>query len=79
MDDESKLLLREIRDLQKQQLELLRAWLPPSGPRFRFSLRALLIALTLVAVFLGITTMLNSLRSNPKRITIAPPVPVIKK
>lgn len=28
MDDESKQLLREIRDLQKQQLELLRAWLP---------------------------------------------------
>ncbi len=40
MDDESKLLLREIRDLQKQQLELLRAWLPPSGLPFQFSLRA---------------------------------------
>jgi hypothetical protein len=62
MDDESKLLLREIRDLQKQQLELLRAWLPPSGHRFRFSLRALLIALTVAAIFLGAVTFLTAAR-----------------
>jgi hypothetical protein len=72
MDDESKQLLREIRDLQKQQLELLRAWLPPPLFRFRFSLRALLIALTVAAIFMGAVTFLNSRQSNAKRTTIVP-------
>jgi hypothetical protein len=72
MDDESKLLLHEIRDLQKQQLQLLRLWLPPSGLPFRFSLRALLIALTIAAIFMGAITFLNSRESNAKRPTIVP-------
>lgn len=76
MDDESKLLLREIRDLQRQQLELLRTWLPPPLLRFRFSMRALLIALTVAAVFLGAMTFVNSRQMNVKRPTI---VPVTKK
>ena len=78
MDDESKLLLREIRDLQKQQLELLQASLPPSWLSFRFSLRTLLIASTLVAVVLGIAVFLNNRQRSAPRPIVVPPVPVIK-
>jgi hypothetical protein len=74
MDDESKQLLREIRDLQKAQLELFRPWLQH---QFRFSLRALLIALTVAAIFLGLTAFLNSSQSNSRR--PATVVPVTKK
>jgi len=72
MDEESKLLLREIRDLQKQQLELLRAWLPPPLLRARFSLRALLIVLTLAAIIMGTIAFLNRSQGNAKRPTIVP-------
>jgi uncharacterized membrane protein YidH (DUF202 family) len=75
MDDETKQLLREIRDLQKEQIELLRPWL---RHQIRFSLRALLIALTMVAVFMGIVAFLNSSQSNARR-TATPAVPVTKK
>jgi len=54
MDEESKQLLREIRDLQQEQLELLRAHLLPPWLRFRFSLRALLVIVTGAAVILGL-------------------------
>jgi hypothetical protein len=76
MDDESKQLLREIRDLQKAQLELFRPWLQH---QFRFSLRALLIALTFAAIFLGIMAFLNSSRMNTSRTTTVAPIPVTKK
>ncbi len=59
MDDESKQLLHEIRDLQKEQIELLRTYLLPPWMRWRFSLRTLLIAMTLIAVLLGILVSLN--------------------
>ena len=52
--DESIKLLREIRDIQKAQIELLRAHLLPPWLRFRSSLRNLLIATTFVAVALGL-------------------------
>jgi hypothetical protein len=75
MDDESKQLLREILDLQKQQMALLRMWLP-QPLRIRFSLRALLIALTLVALFLGIIAFLNRAGNNARK---PPIVPVTKQ
>jgi hypothetical protein len=71
MDDETKQLLREIRNLQKEQLELLRPWL---RHQFRFSLRALLIALTMVAVFLGVIAFLNTSQRAANR-----PAAVTKK
>jgi hypothetical protein len=56
MDDESKQLLREIRDLQREQIALFRASFPAFAPwlTLRFSLRTLLIATMLVAVVLGL-------------------------
>ena len=62
MEDESKQLLREIRDLQKEQLELLRANLLPPWLRFQFSLRALLIIMTGAAVILGLLAALYQWR-----------------
>ena len=61
MDDEAKELLRQIRDLQREQLELTRkiysgipAWL-----NWRFSVRHLLIAMTIVALASGILFIAN--------------------
>jgi hypothetical protein len=79
MDDESTQLLREIRDLQKEQFELLRAWFPPQGPRFRFSLRTLLVALTVAAILLGIAVVLAKIGNANMRTTTKPAVPVTKK
>jgi len=61
MDDESKQLLREIRDLQREQIELLRASFPvlPLWMTWRFSLRALFIAMTMIAVLMGIIAVSN--------------------
>ena len=53
MDDESKQMLREIRDLQREQTELLRKYLLPPWMRMRFSVLGLLILMTIVAVVLG--------------------------
>ncbi|WP_428305795.1 hypothetical protein [Lacipirellula sp.] len=61
MDDEAKTLLREIRDLQREQLELTRkiySGVPP-WLNWRFSLRQVLIAVTVVAVVLGTLVMIN--------------------
>lgn len=58
MDEESKQLLREIRDLQKEQLELLKANLLPPSLRFQFSLRALLVIVTGTAVIMALLTVL---------------------
>jgi hypothetical protein len=66
MDDEAMQLLREIRDLQIKQLELLKAALLPPWLRWRFSLKALLIVMTVVAVLLGSLVVLRTARSvNP--------------
>ena len=54
MDEESKQLLREIRDLQREQMELLRAHLLPPWLRVRFSVRTLLVVMTLTAIALGL-------------------------
>jgi hypothetical protein len=62
MDDESKQLLREIRDLQKEQMELLRATLDPPWLRFKFSLRTLLLIMTAVAVIVGLLSALYQWR-----------------
>ena len=61
MDDETKTLLREIRDLQREQLELTRkiySGVPP-WLNWHFSLRQVLIAVTIVAVVLGIVVIAN--------------------
>ena len=61
MDDEAKQLLRQIRDLQLEQLELSRkiySGVPP-WLNWRFSLRQILIAVTVVAVVLGALVMAN--------------------
>lgn len=61
MDDEAKQLLRQIRDLQLEQLELSRkiySGVPP-WLTWRFSLRQVLIAVTVVAVVLGALVVAN--------------------
>ncbi len=61
MDDEAKQLLRQIRDLQLEQLELSRKIYSgvPSWLTLRFSLRQILITVTVVAVVLGVVVMAN--------------------
>jgi hypothetical protein len=73
MDEESKQLLREIRDLQREQMELLRRYLLPPWMRMRFSVRSLLIFMTLVAVLLGVLVLTRSMRSTP---LATPPAPM---
>jgi hypothetical protein len=53
MDDESKQLLRQLIDTQKEQTELLRRHVLPLWTRIRFSLLALLVLMTLVATGVG--------------------------
>ena len=62
VDDESKHLLREIRDLQKEQLNLLKANLLPPWLRYRFSLRTLLLVMTVIAVIVGLASALYQWR-----------------
>jgi hypothetical protein len=75
MDDELRQLLREIRDLQIKQMELLKAALLPPWMRWRFSLSGLLIFMTLVAVLLGALVFFSA-RSTPtsRRIAVPPPI-----
>ena len=64
MDEESKRLLIQIRDLQLEQLELSRK-IDSGVPRWlywRFGVRHLLIAITLVAVVLGILVFIQAAR-----------------
>lgn len=74
MDDESKQMLREILELQREQTELLRTYLLPPWLRMRFSVRGLLILMTIVAVILGIMVFAN--RPRIKKAPIPPPSPV---
>ncbi len=67
MDDESKQLLQQLCDLQKEQNDLLRKHLL----RLRFSVRTLLIVMTLVAIVLGLVAWRNEVRTS----TTNPPSP----
>jgi hypothetical protein len=79
MDDEATQLLREIRDLQIKQMKLLETALLPPWLRWRFSLKALLIVMTLVALLLGSLVVLRTARSVSPPILAPPrPVPVIR-
>jgi hypothetical protein len=64
MDDESKELLRRITQLQAEQTELLKKYLPSMWRRVRFSLLGLLLLMTFVAGGLGFTVW--SVRSLQK-------------
>ena len=57
MDDESKQLLRQLIDAQKEQTELLREHVLPLWTRIRFSLLMLLLMMTVMSVGLGVTLM----------------------
>jgi hypothetical protein len=57
MDEESRQLLRQLIDAQKEQTELLRKHVLPLWTRIRFSLLGLLVLMTLVAVGVGITAL----------------------
>jgi hypothetical protein len=80
MDDEAIQLLREIRDLQIKQMDLLKAALLPPWLRWRFSLKALLIVMTSVAFLLGAMVFLRSVRmsANPPVAVPVPPPPLIR-
>jgi hypothetical protein len=79
MDDEAKQFLREIRDLQIKQLELLEAALLPPWLRWQFSLKSLLIVMTLVAVLLGAMVFLRSVPSGPPPpVAVPPPAQLIR-
>jgi hypothetical protein len=76
MDDESNKLLRQILDSQKEQTELMRKHLLPLWTRVRFSLLALLLLMTFVAIGLGLTAWQMSKRTAPATATItSPPIP----
>jgi hypothetical protein len=57
MDDESKLLLRQMINAQKEQTELLRKHVLPLWTRIRFSLLALFVLMTLLATGVGFTVL----------------------
>ena len=57
MDDESKQLLRQLVDAQKEQTELLRKHVLPLWTRIRFSLLALFVLMTLMATGVGFTVL----------------------
>ena len=70
MNDESKQLLGQLVELQKEQTELLRKYLPPLWTRIRFSLFALLFLMTFVAAGLGFTVM--TIKSLKPSVTTTP-------
>ena len=57
MDDESKQLLRQLVDAQKEQTELMRKHVLPLWTRIRFSLLALFVLMTLIATGVGFTAL----------------------
>jgi hypothetical protein len=57
MDDESKQLLRQLVDAQREQTELLRKHALPLWTRIRFSLLALFVLTTLMATGFGFTVL----------------------
>jgi hypothetical protein len=79
MNEESKELLRQIVDAQKEQTELLRKHVLPLWTRIRFSLLGLLVLMTLVAVGVGITAFAirsqNSTVPLPQQTRTRTPMP----
>lgn len=61
VDEDAKKLLVEIRDAQREQLELLRKIYSgvPSWLNWRFSLMQLLVAMTIVAVIVAVMALGN--------------------
>ena len=74
MDDESKQLLRQLVDAQKEQTELLRKHVLPLWTRIRSSLLALFVLMTLMATGVGFTVLavrsMNSSTSTPINATV---------
>ena len=66
MDDETNKLLRQLIDLQKEQLELTRKNLLPLWTRIRFSLLGLLLLMTLVAIGVGLTAFAVRQQNTPQ-------------
>src|SRR5688500_5756029 len=79
MDDESKQLLRQLTDAQKEQTELLRKHVLPLWTRIRFSLLALFVLMTLMATGVGFTVLairsLNKSTATPATATVTWPAP----
>jgi hypothetical protein len=67
MDDETNKLLRQLIDLQKEQLELTRKNLLPLWTRICFSLLGLLLLMTLVAIGVGLTGFAVRQQNTPQR------------
>jgi hypothetical protein len=66
MDDESKQLLRQLIDAQKEQTDLLRKHVLPLWTRIRFSLLALFVLMTLMATGVGFTVLaIRSMKASP--------------
>ena len=70
MDDEVKNLLRQILLVQQEQAAVIKRYLPPLWTKIRFSLLALLLAMTATAIGMGLVVYSSS---NSK--TIPPVVP----
>ena len=79
MDDESKQLLRQLVDAQREQTELLRKHVLPLWTRIRFSLLALFVLMTLMATGVGFTVLairsLNKSTATPATATVTWPAP----
>jgi hypothetical protein len=74
MDLETKQLLRQLVDAQKEQTELLRKHVLPLWTRIRFSLLALFVLMTIVATGVGFTVLAvrSQNAATPAQITTAP-------
>jgi hypothetical protein len=77
MDDESKQLLRQLVDAQREQTELLRKHVLPLWTRIRFSLLALFLLTTVVALASGFavwtTRSTNAAASTPPTAILTAP------
>jgi hypothetical protein len=71
MDEESKQLLRQLVNDQKEQTELLRKHILPLWTRIRFSLLALFVLMTLVATGVGFTVVATRSKNSPNPATTA--------
>jgi hypothetical protein len=80
MDDEVKNLLRQILLVQQEQAAVIKRYLPPLWTKIRFSLLALLLAMTATAIGMGLAvyTITNSkpmppVVPAPARVIFPPP------
>ena len=74
MNDETNELLRQLIELQKEQLELTRKNVLPLFTRIRFSMMALLALMTVMAISLGVIAIVNK---PPDYTPPSPPPPAI--